>query len=84
MLATEPKPSTHATPPQRWRNYYRVYQVLHLDRVGHWFPGLHTGPDDFPSQDIAESRAREFVAMLNPPGRWFVEFAGAYREDIAN
>ena len=83
MLALQPKPVTHTPPAQRWRNYYRVYQVLHLGRVGHWFPGLHAGPDDFPSQDVAETSARIFVAMMNPRGRWFVDYAGAFREDVA-
>ena len=76
MLALEPKPITHTPPAQRWRNYYRVYQVLHLGRVGHWFPGV-------PSQDIAETNARIFVAQMNPRGRWFVDYAGAFREDGA-
>lgn len=83
MLTLEPRTAPHTLPAQRWRNYYRVYQVLQLGRVGHWFPGLHVGPDDFPSQDIAETSARIFVAHINPRGRCFVEYAGAFREDVA-
>jgi hypothetical protein len=83
MLALEPKPVTRTPPAQRWRNHYRVYQVLQLGRVGHWFPGIHTGPDDFPSQDLAETSARIFVSLINPRGRCFVDYAGAFREDVA-
>ena len=84
MLGLAPKPKTQTRPPaKRWRNYYRVYHVLHLGRGGHWFPGVHAGPDDFPSQDIAETNARMFVTMINPRGRWVVEHVGAFREDGA-
>ena len=82
MLAAEPQPSTKPAPPvERWRNYYRVYQVLHLGRSGHWFPGIHAVPADFPTQAAAENFARAFVITVNPPGRCIMDFAGAYRED---
>lgn len=85
MLAPTPEARTNAPPATRWRNYYKVYQVLQLGRVGYWFPGVHAGPDAFPSKDIAESAARSFLAELNPPGRWFMEHAGAFPEgDRAN
>jgi hypothetical protein len=83
MLRLAPRPRTHTPPASRWRNYYRVYRVLDLYRLGTIFPGVHAGPDAFPSKDIAEQHAREFLAALNPPGRFFMEFAGAYPEGDA-
>lgn len=87
MLDAKPKPAprTHTPPARRWRNYYRVYHVLSLARVGTIFPGIHPGPDVFPSQEIAEQRALVFLKMLNPPGRYFMDHAGAFPEgDAAN
>ena len=84
MLDLAPAPRTKTPPSRSWRNYYRVYQVLHLGRVGHLFPGVHPGPDAFPSKEIADEHARVFLAMLNPPGRVLMEHAGAYPEGIAN
>jgi hypothetical protein len=81
MLGLAPKPMTRTPPPaKRWRNYYRVYHVLYLYRLGTIFPGIHAGPDEFPSQELAEENARHFIAALNPPGRYFMDFAGAYPE----
>lgn len=80
MLALQPAPRTHAPPAKSWRNYYRVYRVINLARVGTVFPGVHGGPDCFPSQEIAEQQALSFVAAINPPGRFLLEFAGAYPE----
>ena len=81
MLAVETKSDATPAPAQRWRNYYRVYRVLHIGRDGHWFPGIHAGPAEFPSQAVAESYARGLLAHVNRPGRWIMEFAGAFRED---
>ena len=50
MLRLAPRPRPQTPPPaRRWRNYYRVYRVLDLDRLGAIFPGVHAGPDGFPS-----------------------------------
>ena len=85
MLETKPAPTTHAAPARRWRNYYRVYHVLSLYRLGTIFPGVHGGPDVFPSKEIAEERAHSFIRAINPPGRYLMEFAGAFPEgDAAN
>lgn len=86
MLNLAPRPKTKTPPPaKRWRNYYRVYQVLHLYRVGTIFPGVHPGPDFFPTQEIAEQSATTFLAAVNPPGRYLMDFAGAYPDgDAAN
>jgi hypothetical protein len=85
MLALAPQPRTRQPPAKAWRNFYRVYRVLDLWRLGTVFPGIHAGPDAFPSQELAEQHAANFLAALNPPGRYLMEFAGAYPEgDAAN
>ena len=80
MLGLAPKRRTQPAPVTRWRNYYRVYRVLDLARLGTIFPGVHGGPDVFVSKDVAESHAQAFLAALNPPGRYLMEFAGAFPE----
>jgi len=85
MLELQDKPRPLAPPATSWRNYYRVYHVLSLARLGTIFPGIHAGPDAFPSKDIAEEHARIFLRELNPPGRYFMDYAGAFPEgDKAN
>lgn len=80
MLDVKPAPRTHTPPARRWRNYYRVYHVLNVMRVGTLFPGIHPGPDSFPSKEIAEQQAQIFLKLLNPPGRWLMDYAGAFPE----
>ncbi len=85
MLSTKPAPRTQTPPARRWRNYYRVYRVLHLWRLGTVFPGVHGGPDVFPSKDLADQHALGLVKAINPPGRFLLDHAGAYPEgDAAN
>lgn len=84
MLGLAPKPITQTPPARRWRNYYRVYHVLDLYRLGTIFPGIHAGPDAFPSKEIAEENAAHFLAAINPPGRYFMDFAGAFPEGGAS
>lgn len=83
MLDLKPAPRTHAPPARRWRNYYRVYHVLNLARIGPVFPGIHAGPDVFPSQELAESYALALLKWLNPPGRYLMDHAGAFPEGDA-
>lgn len=85
MLGTKPKPDahTHAPPAKRWRNYYRIYRVIVLGRVGTVFPGVHGGPDVFPSKEIAEEHALIFCKIANPPHRLLIEFAGSFPEGEA-
>jgi hypothetical protein len=82
MLGLKPKPrtETRAPPAKRWRNYYRVYRVLTLGRLGPLFPGIHGGPDVFPSKEVAEEHARIFLGMINYGTRPVMDFAGAYPE----
>jgi len=87
MLGLKPKTreKTHAPPSKRWRNYYRVYRVMTLGRMGTVFPGVHGGPDVFPSKEIAEEHARIFLGMINYGPTSVMDFAGAYPEgDAAN
>jgi hypothetical protein len=85
MLDLKPAPRTATPPAKAWRNYYRVYRVLNLFPLGPLFPGIHPGPSIFPSKEIAEQNAMNFLAELNPPGRVFMDHAGAYPEgDRAN
>lgn len=83
MLELAPRPLKQTLPAQRWRNYYRVYHVLHLGRIGPLFPGIHPGPDAFASQQIAEQHAQTFLKLLNPPGHHFMDHAGAFPEGAA-
>jgi hypothetical protein len=86
MLRLAPKSKPQTPPPaKRWRNYYRVYRVLMLRGLGTIAPGIHAGPDAFPSKEIAEEHATMFLEAINPPGRWLMDFAGAFPEgDAAN
>jgi hypothetical protein len=85
MPALAPATRTTTPPARRWRNFYRVYHVLNIVPLGPIFPGVHAGPDAFPSKDIAESHARAFLAALNPPAhatprRYLMDHAGAFPE----
>ena len=82
MLQLKPRTRTHTPPAKSWRNYYRAYHMLNLGR-GWWSPGVNAGPDTFPSKEIAEEHAQAFLRLLNPPGRWLADFAGAYPEGEA-
>lgn len=81
MLDVKPKPTTHAPPAKSWRNFYRIYRVLDLGpRMGTVFPGIHGGPDTFPSKEIAEQHAIAAVNALNWPNHCVIEYEGAYPE----
>lgn len=85
MLGLKAKPANAtATPPaKRWRNYYRIYRVISIARIGTVFPGIHGGPDVFPSKEVAEQRAVVFCRLANPPRRTLIEYVGAYPEGEA-
>ncbi len=83
MLELQERARPQAPPAKRWRNFYRVYHVLSLARLGTIFPGVHAGPDAFASKEIAETHALSFLAMINPPGRFFMDHAGAFPEGEA-
>ena len=71
--ATAPK----ATAGKSWRNFYRVYTTLDLGQL-RWAPGLHAGPSDFASKDVAEKSAHELLKGVNRGGRTLIEYAGAF------
>ncbi len=80
MLDTKPAPRTATPPAKTWRNYYRIYRVLHLGRMGPVFPGIHAGPDLFPSKDVAEQFASTLLAAVNPKGRFLMDYVAAFPE----
>ena len=80
MLDLKPAPATHSPPAKRWRNFYRIYRVLNLGRMGTVFPGIHGGPDIFPSKEIAEEHAQAAVNAINWPNHCVIEFEGAFPE----
>jgi hypothetical protein len=85
MLDGKPAPRTHTPPAKSWRNFYRIYRVLNLGRLGTVFPGIHAGPDAFPSKEIAEQHARTIISAVNWPNRCMMEYEGAFPEgDRAN
>jgi hypothetical protein len=80
MLELKEKPRAHAPPAKAWRNYYKVYRVLTLFRAGTLFPGIHPGPDVFPSKEIAEQHALVFLKAINLNARPIMDFAGSFPE----
>jgi hypothetical protein len=80
MLDLQEKPRTATPPAKAWRNYYKVYRVLTLFRSGTLFPGVHPGPDVFPSKEIAEQHALIFLKAINARGRPIMDFAGSFPE----
>lgn len=86
MLDAKPTPATRAraqAPGRRWRNYFRIYRVLHMWRSGPIFPGVHRAPRDFDTQENAERFAANMVAAINKRGPTILDFAGAYPEGDA-
>lgn len=81
MLELAPSPRPDRAPPvQRWRNFFRVYRVLRIFPLEPWFPGIHAAPRVFDSQEDAERMAQAVLKQLNPPGRWIMDYAGAFPE----
>ncbi len=80
MLELKPAPQTQNPPAKSWRNFYRIYRVLNLGRLGTVFPGIHAGPDAFPSKEIAEEHGRWIVRSMNWPNRCVMEYEGAFPE----
>ena len=81
MLDLEEKPVSRTAPPKLWRNWYRAHRRLTTThRVGVWHPGLNPGPDTFPSKEIAEQKALDFIAGCYPHARSWFDHVGAYPE----
>jgi hypothetical protein len=81
MLELEERPAVRVEPAKQWRNWYRVYRRMGTTRrVGVWHPGVTPGPDIFPSKDIAEQHALDFIAMCKPEARSWFDHLGAWPE----
>jgi len=81
MLDLQDKPLHRTAPAKRWRNWYRVYRTMRpLRRTPTWRPGLNPGPDIFPSKEIAEQHALDFIALCRPEARTWFDHQGAYPE----
>ncbi len=82
MLEIEERPLTHIAPPKRWRNWYWVIAPIKLHTPIHqiWRHGVHPGPHLFPSKEIAEAYATEFLAEQSPDFQWRVEYHEAFPE----
>lgn len=81
MLDLQQQTTKRAAPARLWRNWYRVHQRMAVTaRVGIWEPGLTPGPDLFPSKEIAEQKAHEFIASCFPHTRSWFDYLGALPE----
>ncbi|GAM97594.1 hypothetical protein U91I_01221 [alpha proteobacterium U9-1i] len=81
MLDLQERLTKPAAPAKHWRNWYRVHKRMGVTkRVGVWHPGLTRGPDLFPSKDIAEQHALDFIAAVFPHTRSWFDYLGALPE----
>jgi len=84
MLDLKERPLVRTAPAKQWRNWYRVHRRMQaLERVPICDPGVHPGPDIFPSKDIAEQHALDFIAKCRPEARSWFDHLGAYPEGEA-
>lgn len=62
-LLTERDLTTKRKPASQWRNKWRLrgvrVRLATIDTV--WSPGIHWGPDAFPTKEIAEQRALDKI-----------------------
>jgi hypothetical protein len=78
MLDLQERLTKPAAPAKRWRNWYRVYKRMGVTRrVGVWHPGVTPGPDLFPSKEIADQHALDFIAAVEPHARSWFDYMGA-------
>jgi hypothetical protein len=81
MLDLEERLVTATAPAKHWRNWYRAHRRVGVSpRAGVWQPGLNPGPDVFPSKEIAEQHAFDFIAAGGPEERNWFDYVGAYPE----
>ena len=82
MLDLEEKPVSRTAPPKLWRNWYWVIAPIQLHQPIKqlWRRGVHPGPCVFPSKDMAETRARDFLAEQSDDFRWRVTHYEAWPE----
>lgn len=82
MLDVQERTTTPAPPSKRWRNYYFAYRFVR-PVPGHpqWLKGrINVGPTVFPSKEIAEQRARDFIAGCTAEARSWFDYLGAFPE----
>jgi hypothetical protein len=84
MLDLQERTTKPAAPAKLWRNWYRVHKRMGVTRrVGVWHPGVTRGPDLFPSREIAEQKAHNFIAHCFPHARSWFDYIGAFPEGEA-
>jgi len=84
VFKLKPRPEARPAPAKAWRNWYRFHRLLTIARVNDtWGPGVHSGPDTFPTKEIAEQHAIEFLANIKPANsqKHFVHL-GAYPDGV--
>jgi hypothetical protein len=83
MLELEERPAVRVEPAKQWRNWYRVHRRMRTtSRVGVWHPGDTPGPDLFPSREIAQQKANDFIAAVFPHARSWFDHLGAFPESV--
>lgn len=84
MFKLKSAPAAKPAPAKQWRNWYRFHRWLTIARVNAtWDPGVHRGPDTFPSKEIAEQHAIDFIAAIEPAdSQKHFEHLGAYPEGV--
>ena len=81
MLDLQERLTKPAAPAKNWRNWYRVHERLRVTRRDVvWHPGANPGPDLFPSKEIAEQHALDFIAWCAPECRTWFDYMGALPE----
>lgn len=83
MLELEHGSATRSKPANRWRNYYFAYRYIRpVPGHQYWLKGrLNVGQTIFPSKEIAEQYALEFIRACKPEARSWFDYLGAYPED---
>lgn len=60
-LALRPEARVRKAPPKRWRNRWRHEKDVVFESGFRAGPSVHLGPSVFPSREIAEERAAEWL-----------------------
>ncbi|HEX5007908.1 MAG TPA: hypothetical protein VFV70_12390 [Hyphomonadaceae bacterium] len=60
-FAARPKVRVRKAPPKRWRNRWRHEKDVVFESGFRAGPSVHLGPSVFPSREVAEERAVEWL-----------------------
>jgi len=85
MLDLEERPAVRVEPAKQWRNWYWVIAPLKVATASLkaiWRPGVHPGPHLFPSKELAETHAIEFLATQPPEVQRRIEYHEAFPEGV--